>query len=167
MTINIIVAATENNAIGKDNKLLFHLKDDLNNFKKLTTGNIVIMGSKTYESIGTPLLNRINIVVSRRQLNNDNIIVADSLNDAIRKAHEISIRQTDKDVYIIGGGMIYQEALYRNDIDYIYLTRINKKINDADVFFPNIDYNIWDIKEVKSYTEGIINYDICLIAKKH
>lgn len=167
MTLNIIVAVTENNAIGRNNDLLFHLKGDMKNFIRLTNDNIVIMGRKTYESIGKPLKNRINIVISRHNIPNKDIIVVDSLDMAIQKANEISIYMPKIKAYIIGGGSVYQEALKRNDIKGIYLTRINKEVENADTFFPKLDYyKLWEIKKVESYSEGYITYDICYISKK-
>ena len=156
----IIVAVSENDAIGKDNKLLFHLKEDMQNFKRLTTSNVVIMGRKTYESIGKPLKDRINIVVSRSDNKDEvNLIWVHSLEEAMKKAKEY-----EKDIYIIGGGSIYKEALI---VDKIYLTRIKKRVNDADTFFPRLDYyDKWIVYYVESYNEGLLGYDVCEIRKR-
>ena len=159
----IIVAVSENDAIGKDNKLLFHLKEDMQNFKKLTTSNVVIMGRKTYESIGKPLKDRINIVISRSDNKDEgNLIWVLSLEEAMKKAKEY-----EKDIYIIGGGSIYKEALEKDIVDKIYLTRINKRVNDADTFFPRLDYyDKWIVYHVEGHNEGLLGYDICEIRKR-
>ena len=159
----IIVAVSENDAIGKDNKLLFHLKEDMQNFKRLTTSNVVIMGRKTYESIGKPLKDRINIVISRSDnKDEENLIWVHSLEEAIKKAKEY-----EKDIYIIGGGSIYKEALEKDIADKIYLTRIQKKVNDADTFFPRLDYyDKWIVYHVEGHNEGLLGYDICEIRKR-
>ena len=159
----IIVAVSENDAIGKDNKLLFHLKEDMQNFKRLTTNNVVIMGRKTYESIGKPLKDRINIVISRSDnKDEENLIWVHSLEEAMKKAKEY-----EKDIYIIGGGSIYKEALEKDIVDKIYLTRINKRVNDADTFFPRLDYSKeWIVYHVEGHNEGLIGYDICEIRKR-
>ena len=159
----IIVAVSENDAIGKDNKLLFHLKEDMQNFKRLTTNNIVVMGRKTYESIGKPLKDRINIVISRSDnKDEENLIWVHSLEEAMKKAKEY-----EKDIYIIGGGSIYKEALEKDIVDKIYLTRIKKRINDADTFFPRLHYSKkWMVYHVEGHNEGLIEYDICEIRKR-
>lgn len=161
--VNIIVSVTENDAIGKDNELLFRLKEDLKNFKRLTSENVIIMGRKTYESIGKPLKNRINIVISRNDnKDEENLIWTHSLEEALKKAKEY-----EKDIFIIGGGSVYKEALEKDVIDKIYLTRIKKRVNDADTFFPRLDYfNKWIVYHVESYNEGMLGYDICEIRKR-
>ena len=161
--VNLIVAVSENDAIGKGNKLLFHLKDDMRNFRRLTTGNAVIMGRKTYESIGKALPDRLNIIISRTIHEDvDDVKWATSLEDAIDIANSLK-----KEIFIIGGGSIYEKALEKDIVDRIYLTRIKKKVYDADTFFPAIDYNNkWKINKVNSYKEGLIEYDICEIYKR-
>lgn len=161
--VNLIVAVSENDAIGKGNKLLFHLKDDMRNFRRLTTGNAVIMGRKTYESIGKALPDRLNIIISRTIHEDvDDVKWATSLEDAIDIANGHK-----KEIFIIGGGSIYEKALEKDIVDRIYLTRIKKKVYDADTFFPAIDYNNeWKVNKVNSYNEGLIEYDICEIYKR-
>lgn len=161
--VNLIVAVSENDAIGKGNKLLFHLKDDMRNFRRLTTGNAVIMGRKTYESIGKALPDRLNIIISRTIHEDvDDVKWATSLEDAIDIANGLK-----KEIFIIGGGSIYEKALEKDIVDRIYLTRIKKKVYDADTFFPAIDYNNeWKVNKVNSYKEGLIEYDICEIYKR-
>lgn len=168
--INIIVAVTENDAIGKDNRLLFKLKEDMANFKKLTTNQVVIMGRKTYESIGKPLSNRQNIVISRtKHEDSENLIWATSLEEAIGKFKDEYFFSSSQriEIFIIGGASIYKEALDKGLVDAVCLTRIKKKVDDADTFFPKLDYfNEWSVYSVDSYKEGNIEYDICCIINR-
>lgn len=164
--VKIIVAVTENDAIGKNGGLLFSLKGDMRHFRETTKGNVVIMGSKTYTSIGKVLPNRINIVLSRHQGEDiDNLFWKSSLEDAIIFAEQ---NFKDKEIFIIGGGTLYKETLDKGYADTIYLTRIKQKVDDADTFFPKLDYDTeWEVKEVESYSEGYgKDYDICLLMKK-
>lgn len=166
--VNIIVAVSDNNAIGKDNKLLFRLKRDLQNFKKVTTNQIVIMGRKTYESIGKPLPNRINVVLSK---NNDNIFdYKDDINtfteleDAIETIHNV---YPEKEIFIIGGGQIYKQALEKNLVDRLFITKVKKVVEDADTFFPEIDYkNDWVITDVERYFENGLEFFIYQAVRK-
>lgn len=168
MKVKIIVAVTENDAIGRNGELLFHYKEDLNNFKKLTSGNIVIMGRKTYESIGKPLPNRINIVLTRgvNSEDNTNVIYKKSLEEALQYAKDIS---NGRDLYIIGGGQLYKEALEKDVADEVILTRVKTKVENADTFFPKLDYcNKWSVNRVESYSEGYgKDYDICYIGRRN
>ena len=166
--IKIIVSVSENDAIGKNGALLFRLKDDMENFKNLTTDNIVIMGRKTYESIGKALPNRINIVITsdvKKYKNEENLFFADSLDNAIEIAKKYTF---NKHIFIIGGGQIYEQALDMGIVDEIILTRVKKRIDDADTFFPRLDYfNEWKIEDVKTINEGYnMSYDIVNIVKK-
>ena len=134
--LTIIVAAGENDAIGKDNKLIWHLSDDLKRFKTLTNNHHIIMGRKTFESFPKPLPNRTHIVITRQ--NNykvpKGVIIANSLKNAI------SISQQDTQPFIIGGGEIYKQAI--QFASKIELTRVHENF-DADVLFPKIDSNSW------------------------
>ena len=134
--LTIIVAAGENNEIGKDNNLIWHLRDDLKRFKALTSGHHIIMGRKTFESFPKPLPNRTHIVISRQENYQapDGVIVVNSLEKAIDKTIN------DKQPFIIGGGEIYKQAMpYANKIE---LTRVHATF-DADTFFPEIDTVVW------------------------
>jgi len=140
LEITIIVAAAKNGVIGKDNQLIWRLSDDLKNFKQFTTNNIVVMGRKTYDSIGKPLPNRINIVITRdTNLQIENVIVVHSIEAAI----EISrIKYPEKEVFVIGGGEIYKQSL-----DYatkLILTRVNVEL-EGDTFF---NFNETDFTEI-------------------
>lgn len=163
--VNIIVAITDNNAIGKDNKLLFKLKKDLEHFKDLTTDNIVVMGRKTYESIGKPLPNRINVVLTKNEeYINDNVIIFNDLNQALIKMQE---NFPEKEIFIIGGEIIYKQALEENFVDRLFMTKIKKTVEDADAFFPEIDYKKkWHIVDVKRYFERGIEYFIYQVNKR-
>lgn len=137
MTISLIVAASENNVIGKNNQLPWHLPNDLKFFKNTTWGMPVIMGRKTFESINKPLPGRINIVITRQNdWNVENVIIANNLDDALKKAAATNC----KEVFIAGGGEIFNQSI---DIaDKIYLTKVATSI-EGDVFFSEIDKNKW------------------------
>lgn len=132
MIISMIVATDEANGIGRQNQLLCHLPADLKYFKQATSGHCIVMGRKTYESIGRPLPNRTNIVVTRSStLDIPGCIVVNSLDEAINYARQ----QKETELMITGGGTIYQEALPL--ADRVYLTRIHHRF-EADAFFPDI-----------------------------
>ena len=137
--INIIVATSENNVIGKDNTIPWHIPQDLENFKKLTIGNTVVMGRKTYESLPKeykPLPNRVNIIISRnKKYIAKGCLVVNSLEDALRKA------DNDKEIFIIGGGQIYREGL--KFTERIYLTKIHNNI-EGDIYFPKLN-KFWEL----------------------
>ncbi len=135
MIISIIVAVAENNAIGYDNHLLWHISEDLKRFKSLTTGHHIIMGRKTYESVGKPLPGRINIVISRQaNYNVEGCLVAKSLEEALELA------KLDSEVFIIGGGEIYKQSL--QIADKVYLTRVHAGFA-GDTFFPELNLSEW------------------------
>lgn len=137
MILSLIVAADENNVIGGGNRLLWQLPDDLKHFRELTEGHPVIMGRKTFESIGKPLPNRRNIVVSRRKdFATKGCEVFDSL-DAALLAIE---REPSGEAFVIGGGEIYTQAMAQ--ADRIYLTRVHAEFV-GDTFFPELDMRLW------------------------
>jgi len=139
--ISLIVAAAENNAIGKNNQLLWHLPNDLKFFKNTTWGMPVIMGRKTFESVNKPLPGRFNIVITRQaDWKADGVIVASDLQDALKKAAETNC----KEFFIIGGGEIYKQAFQL--ADKIYLTRVHTEI-EGDTFFPEVKETEWQLKE--------------------
>ena len=144
---NIIAAVADNGAIGKGNALLWHISEDLRYFKKVTTGCPVIMGRKTFESIGRPLPGRLNIVVNR-SLEAAGILVACSLEEAIALAGRTdgaagsrTGMQSGKDIFIIGGGEIYRQAVPL--ADRMYITEVHTAVEDADTFFPSADAGEW------------------------
>ncbi len=143
MTISIIVAVAENQVIGFDNHLLWHISEDLKRFKSITLGHHVIMGRKTYESVGKPLPGRINIVVSRKEnYKVEGCLVAKSIDDALELAKE------DSEVFIIGGGDIYKQALPLTE--KIYFTRVHAGF-PGDTFFPELNLSEW---ATESITKG-------------
>lgn len=136
--LTIIAAVSENNALGKDNQLLWHLPEDFKRFKTLTSGHYIIMGRKTFESFPKPLPNRTHIIITRQPNYQapDGCVVVSSL----EKAMELC--PANEEAFVIGGGEIYQQAL--NIVDKIDVTRVHTTI-DADTFFPEIDTNTWKL----------------------
>jgi dihydrofolate reductase len=138
MTISLIVAADENNAIGHKGALLWHLPNDLKFFKNTTWAMPIIMGRKTFESVNKPLPGRTNIVVTRQAgWAFDGVTPVGNLNLAIDAA---STLQTNE-LFIIGGGEIYAAAMPL--ATHIYLTRVHTRVQNADAFFPTVDTAIW------------------------
>ena len=139
MTISLVVAAAENNAIGKNNQLLWHLPNDLKFFKNTTWGMVVIMGRKTFEAVNKPLPGRVNIVITRQpDWKREDTIIAENLNDALQIAAETHF----KEAFVIGGGEIYKQAMAV--ADKIYITRVHATL-EADTFFPVIDEKEWEL----------------------
>ena len=139
MILSIIVAMSENRVIGRDNRLPWHLPADLKRFKQLTTGHTVIMGRKTHESIGKPLPQRRNIIVTRNATYRaEGAETASSLDSAI------ALAKHDEEIFIIGGAEIFREAL--RGADRLHLTLIHASI-EGDVFFPEVDWNEWMLVE--------------------
>ena len=138
----IIVAIADNNAIGKDNALLWHISEDLKFFRSTTVGCPVIMGRKTYESIGRPLPKRLNIIVSRKGYDApEGVVVVDS----IEKGYEVAQEQGAEKCFVIGGGQIYAQAM--QIADEMVITHVHTVIEDADTFFPEIDPLYWHVVE--------------------
>lgn len=144
--ICIIVAADENNAIGRGGKLPWHLREDMKYFKKITMSRAVLMGRKTFESIGKPLAGRWNVVLTRDlKFDSPNIEVAHSPQEAIH------LYGAGNPMFIIGGEQIYKE--FWSCADLIYLTRVHTKVEGADAYIPEIDetkYSLLDSKDVKA-----------------
>lgn len=145
--ISIIAALSKNRVIGKDNKLIWHLPEDLKRFKTLTSGHPIIMGRKTFESIGKPLPNRTNIVITKDSgMHPRGVILKHNIEDAIKEAKKIE----KEEIFIIGGGQIYQQSIKL--ADRLYLTIIDKNF-EGDAFFP--DYS--DFKKIISEEPGESN----------
>lgn len=137
--VSLIVAAAENNVIGKNNQLLWHLPNDLKFFKNTTWGMPIIMGRKTFESVNKPLPGRFNFVITRQAgWNADAVTVATSLQDALEKAAATNC----KEFFVIGGGEIYIQAI--EIADKILMTRVHTTI-EGDTFFPVIDEKKWQL----------------------
>ncbi len=144
--VSLIVAISLNNAIGRNNQLLWHISEDLKYFKKVTSGHTIIMGRKTWESLGRPLPNRRNIVISRSQKAIEGAEVFPSIEDALAACN------TEGEVFIIGGGEIYKQTL--PIANRLYLTIVAQMIDDADTFFPVIDFTQWNELEHESVDYG-------------
>lgn len=150
---SLIVAVGKNNEIGKNNQLLWHIPEDLKNFKKITTGKRVIMGRNTYKSIGRALPNRTNIVLSRNFLETDEKVKEDKKKyenettklefyDDFQKVIE-KYKDLKEEIFIIGGGEIYKKSLEMGIIKRIYMSRVDFSDNEADAYFPKIDLDKW------------------------
>ena len=138
----IIVAIADNNAIGKDNALLWHISEDLKFFKRTTMGCPVIMGRKTFESIGRPLPKRTNIVVSRSGYDApEGVVVVTSLEDAFAAVQSSDVERA----FVIGGGQIYAQAM--SLADRLIVTHVHTVIEDADTFFPDVDPSVWSVAD--------------------
>ncbi len=143
--ITLIAAIGKNNALGKDNQLLWHLPKDLKHFKSLTENHPIIMGRKTYKSIGKALPNRTNIVVSRKEnWFEEDILIVPKIKEAIKFAKKIN-----ENIFIIGGGEIYKQTIEL--ADKLEITFVNEDF-EADTFFPKIDPKIW-LKTDEEYHE--------------
>ena len=144
--ISIIVAHSLNNVIGSKGKIPWKIPGEQKQFKELTTNNAIVMGRNTYEEIGKALPNRMNIVITTKNIDNNDIYTVDSLQSAIELANN-----HDGDIYIIGGETLYKAAIDELDISDLYITVINMNIKDGDRYFP--EFNIDD------YTMEIIEYN--------
>ena len=151
----IVVAMGQKHEIGNDNQLLWHLPKDLKHFKALTSGHPVIMGRKTYESIGKPLPNRTNIVVSRQKdWFEEGILIVGSVKEAIKFAKKI-----DEDIFIIGGGNIYEQTIHL--VDRLEITRVDANL-EADTFFPELDREVWQkTNDICHEKDDKNTFDIC------
>ena len=144
MNISMIVAMSKNRVIGKDNVMPWHLSDDLKNFKKITMGKTIIMGRRTYDSIGKALPGRKNVILSRN-LKDKDILVFDNLENALVNVGN------EEEIFIIGGQDIYSQTI--NKANKLYLTTINDEI-EGDKFFPDFDNSNWDIVDTKYYKKN-------------
>lgn len=141
--ISLIVAMSENNVIGRDGAMPWRLSADLRRFKQITMGHHMLMGRKTFDSIGRALPGRTTVVISRSATYEDpNIQIARSLEEALAVAEE------DDEVFVVGGAQIYALALPH--VDRIYLTRVHATL-DGDTFFPNVAWNEWSLVESTEY----------------
>lgn len=132
-----IAAAAQNNALGKDNQLVWQLPDDFKRFKKLTTGHYIILGRKTFESFPKPLPNRTHVIITRnKNYQAEGCIVVNSLQEALQKVPQ------GQDVFIIGGAQIYEQSMHLSD--KIELTRVHTTC-EADAFFPEINPQEWQL----------------------
>ena len=137
MIVSQIAAMSENHVIGKDNQLLWHMPNDLKHFKNTTSGHTVIMGRKTFDSVGRPLPKRRNIIITRQHITIEGCEVVNSIEAAL------ALCADEDEVFIVGGAEIYKQSLHLTD--RVYLTIIHHQF-DGDSFFPEINQNEW--KEV-------------------
>ncbi|MBK7691058.1 MAG: dihydrofolate reductase [Bacteroidetes bacterium] len=139
MKLSIIVATSLNHVIGVSNQLPWHLPADLKYFKQLTNGHAIVMGRKTFESIGRPLPNRINIVITRsKSFEVEGVIVQHSIEDALQYCQNMD------EVFIIGGDTIYQQMMHLAQT--IYVTTVHTFIENGDAFFPELDLKQWTLR---------------------
>ncbi len=143
--LSLIVAVAQNGAIGRNNELLWHISEDLKYFKSTTTGHPVIMGRKTYESIGRPLPGRRNIVLTRGSLEIPAIKNPQTTSmEVVNSLDEVyAIAQGEEEFFVMGGGMLYNETFGK--ADFLYLTKIFAEAENADTFFPAVEENEWDV----------------------
>lgn len=145
--IGLIVARSKNNVIGKDGQIPWKIKGEQKQFKELTTGNVVIMGRKSYEEIGHPLPNRENIIVSSsKNFEGENLVTVHSLKEALELAGE-------QDVYIAGGYGLFKEAI--DIVDKMYITEVDIEIEDGDTLFPEFNIEEFDFMEGEAGGEEI------------
>lgn len=157
--VSIIAAMDSVRGIGRGNKLMWHISEDLKHFKELTSGKAVIMGRKTFESIGRALPNRVNIVVTKnREFRAEGCIIANSLEEALLAAAE---KKKSGEIFIIGGGEIYKQAM--PFADKLYLTIVEGDFG-ADTFFPSYE-NFGKIVSVKESQENGLHYRFVNIEK--
>ena len=157
--ITIIAAIAKNNALGKDNDLIWHLPADLKRFKKITSGHHILMGRNTFESIGKPLPNRTTVIITRnKNYFKDGCLIAHSIQEAIELAN------SDDQIFIIGGAQVYKEALKNNLVVQLDITIVHHEF-EADAFFPEIDLTIWEeTKREDFYADDKNNYDYSFVS---
>ena len=158
--IALIVAFDKNRLIGKDGGMPWYIPGELKRFRQLTEGNVVIMGRKTYQSLGKPLPNRINIVLSRSEnFSGENLYSAKDLSEAMEMCCK---NWPDKDIFIGGGANLYQQVL--DMVDVMYITEIDAKFS-GDTFFPAFDENLFE-KETDGYFESTVPYTYVTYKRK-
>ncbi|MDD5570620.1 MAG: dihydrofolate reductase [Bacteroidales bacterium] len=159
--VSIIVAVAENNVIGKDNKLIWHLPADLAHFKSITMGHHIIMGRKTFESIGKPLPGRTSVIITKQKdYKADGCIAVSSLEEALKVA------VNDAEVFIVGGAEIYRQSI--DVAGKIYFTKVYESF-EGDVFFPEIDMNKWKISSKTNFfpdEKNKFKYSFIIFVKK-
>lgn len=167
----IIACFNQKRALGNDGKLLYKIRNDLQNFRNQTLNNVVIMGRKTYESIGKPLEKRINIIITSNEDfsidESDDVYIVKSIGDAIELC---SAFFEDKELFVIGGESIYRQFMDTGLVDEMRLTVVNDDA-DGDVFFPNFDENDWDVyycsmAQVSSYKNVDKSFYFKVLKKK-
>ena len=161
LIISHVVAMSNNWVIGVNNDLPWSLKDDLAHFKEYTTGKIIVMGRKTFESIGRPLPNRVNYVISSTLENVEGVSIFTNLEDAIEAAKAYNLdKNIANEVAIIGGGYLFRDSIH--SFNKLVLTRVNCSIN-GDVYYPEIDFNNWELVSSEKFLKNEDNqYDFAV-----
>lgn len=160
MELKMIAAVGKNNELGKDNNLIWLIKEDLKFFKNVTIGHTVIMGANTFYSLPKVLPNRTNIVLSQEKIDvPEEVILYNDVNEFLE-----DYKNKDEIVFVIGGGTIYR--LFIDKVDEIYLTEIDAECNDATVYFPNFNKNEFNKEELSSHSENDLNYKHVLYRRK-
>ena len=162
MKLALIAAYAQNRVVGIDNKLPWHLPEDLKYFKRCTSGKAIIMGRKTFESIGRPLPNRTNIVISRNpEFNMDGVKVVSTLDEAIELAKAVNEINGIDEIMVIGGATIYELTLPL--ADRLYLTHVHANV-EGDAYFPEVDFSSWHEVERADYSASETNpYDYSFV----
>ncbi|MDG1721077.1 MAG: dihydrofolate reductase [Bacteroidia bacterium] len=165
LDISLIVAKAQNDAIGKDNDLLWRIRDDLKRFKKLTSHHVVIHGRKSYESIGKPLQNLSNIVITRsKSYQAPGAFVCHTFDEAINLAKKL---EHHGEIFVIGGAEIYRQSLPY--VNRMYISEVKADFPDADVFFPKLSLEEWQCVERQEYQKSEFNefdFDFLIWEKK-
>tara|TARA_X000000950_G_C13695022_1_gene569723 strand:- start:285 stop:773 length:489 start_codon:yes stop_codon:yes gene_type:complete len=160
--ITIIAAIAKNNALGKDNDLIWHLPADLKRFKNVTSGHPILMGRNTFESIGKPLPNRTTVIITRnKDYVKEGCLIANSVEEAIE------LVQDKPEIFIIGGAQVYNYAMKNNLVDALDITQVHHKF-EADAFFPEIDADVWQLvkqEDFKADDKNIYDYSFLRFEK--
>ena len=160
--ISIIVAHDDKLGIGKSNGLLFRISADLKRFKKLTLGHPIIMGRKTHESIGKPLPGRTNIIITRNQ---DYQVEGCQITHSLKEAIDLAKKESQEEIFIIGGGQIFNQALEQDLVDKLYITKV-KGDYQAEIFFPKYqDLNFNKVISKQDLQEGKYSYTYLTLEK--
>jgi len=147
-TISLIAAVADDGAIGRDNDLIWRLRDDLALFKRVTVDHAVVMGRKSFEAIGKPLPKRRNIVVTRRS---DLSIEGAEVVSSLEEVYSL-FEGSDEEVFILGGGEIYRQTL--SQADNLYISHVHAEFPDADTHFPEVDWTNWVVSEEESFPQN-------------
>jgi dihydrofolate reductase len=160
MTLSIIVAMGKNRELGKNNELLWRIPEDMKHFRDTTKGHTVLMGLKTFQSIGKPLPERKNIILSHDpSIEVDGAYVATSPEEALETAKE----QEDEEIFVIGGAMVY--SLFLKRVDRLYLTLIDADFPDADVFFPEYEHVFSNVISSRKSQDEYFSYRFIILEK--
>ena len=150
MKLTHIVARSENNTIGASGQLPWHLPEDLKFFKRTTQGHPIVMGRKTWESIGRLLPGRLNIVITRQEnYRPEGVLAFSSIGEAIEYCESV-VDEWGEEVFIIGGGEIYRQSM--DLVDCIYMTTVHRKV-EGDTFYPDVDFSSFSVKSEQSFSD--------------